>query len=189
MTFRGAEMVVRKIEMEAPLASGTSGTWVGRNAGSRGMTFCGMVVAIYPGEPTALFLTAKEILDGMTPLVTQLGYSSSRGPLAGNLKTETKDGPIEAQMATQDTPSSKKPKKAVQSTGRVQRPEATNRSPVASSLTRRARVQEVKVWLWTCCSCGDSGMRCDAIPACPGCYRQRCQHCPVYEAPKRKRLV
>ncbi|TEA13301.1 hypothetical protein C8034_v004968 [Colletotrichum sidae] len=94
----------------------------------------------------------SEILDDMTPLVTQLGYSSSRRPLAGNLKTETKDGPIEAQTATQDTPSSKKPKKAVQNTGRVQSPEATNRSLVTSSLTRRTKVQQGDVELWTCVS-------------------------------------
>ncbi|KAK1715590.1 hypothetical protein BDP67DRAFT_510364 [Colletotrichum lupini] len=47
---------VRTVELEAPLAAGTSGTWL-----TRGSALAGIIVAAYPGQPLALFMTAQDL--------------------------------------------------------------------------------------------------------------------------------
>ncbi|WQF79432.1 hypothetical protein CDEST_04446 [Colletotrichum destructivum] len=80
MPFLGKSLPTRKIQLSAPLgrftfhqklniscnivkfltfftAPGTSGTWLVRDE-----SLCGMIIARYPGEPLALFITAEDIL-------------------------------------------------------------------------------------------------------------------------------
>ncbi|KAK2007153.1 hypothetical protein LZ32DRAFT_667735 [Colletotrichum eremochloae] len=57
MPFHGRTLPARKVQISASLASGTSGTWL-----IRGGSLCGMIIARYPGEPRALFITAEDIL-------------------------------------------------------------------------------------------------------------------------------
>ncbi|KAK1512164.1 hypothetical protein CTAM01_01094 [Colletotrichum tamarilloi] len=49
------ELPVRKIELVAPLA-GTSGTWLIKDS-----ALAGIIVAAYPGQPLALFVTAQDL--------------------------------------------------------------------------------------------------------------------------------
>ncbi|KAK2750446.1 hypothetical protein CKAH01_17956 [Colletotrichum kahawae] len=56
LPMNNCQINVRKIRLEAALASGTSGTWLIRES-----KYCGMVIAAYPGEPLALFMTAEDI--------------------------------------------------------------------------------------------------------------------------------
>ncbi|KZL74671.1 hypothetical protein CT0861_07977, partial [Colletotrichum tofieldiae] len=49
---------LRRIQLSSTMAAGTSGTWV-----TRGSSFCGMIVAAYPGQPLALLMTAEDILE------------------------------------------------------------------------------------------------------------------------------
>lgn len=57
------------------IALGTSGMWV-----CRGSAFCGMIVAVYPGEPLALFMTAEDLLKDMGT-----SFPVSRQPSLSNL--------------------------------------------------------------------------------------------------------
>ncbi|KAF4469360.1 hypothetical protein FALBO_3742 [Fusarium albosuccineum] len=57
----GREIQVQRVQLRAPLAQGTSGTWL-----ARGDTFCGMVIAGHVGEPLALIITARDVLSDMT---------------------------------------------------------------------------------------------------------------------------
>ncbi|KAK1451056.1 hypothetical protein CCUS01_11233 [Colletotrichum cuscutae] len=51
---------IRKIGLDAPLAYGTTGSWL-----VRGTAFCGMVVARSPECPSAYIITAEQIIKGM----------------------------------------------------------------------------------------------------------------------------
>ncbi|KAF0316723.1 hypothetical protein GQ607_016065 [Colletotrichum asianum] len=55
-----SEILLRKVRLDAPLAPGTSGTWLIRES-----KCCGMIIAAYPGEPLALFMTAEDILENI----------------------------------------------------------------------------------------------------------------------------
>ncbi|KAI3529617.1 hypothetical protein CABS02_14789 [Colletotrichum abscissum] len=50
----------RKIELDTPLVYGTNGLWL-----VRGTSFCGMIVARFPGCPSACIITAEQIINGM----------------------------------------------------------------------------------------------------------------------------
>ncbi|ETS77779.1 hypothetical protein PFICI_09841 [Pestalotiopsis fici W106-1] len=54
--LRGAPFPTRKLRLEKPLASGTSGAWVVRNH-----ELCGMIVASYETEPFAHMITAEKL--------------------------------------------------------------------------------------------------------------------------------
>lgn len=53
---------------------------------SRGQSFCGMVIAIYPGEPVALFMTAEDLLTDMDVLFPEI-----RLPIASKLSQDAGD--------------------------------------------------------------------------------------------------
>ncbi|WYZ41411.1 hypothetical protein EsH8_V_000306 [Colletotrichum jinshuiense] len=57
MPSLGKSLPARKVQLSAPLAPGTSGTWLIRDE-----SLCGMIIARYPGEPLALFVAAEDIL-------------------------------------------------------------------------------------------------------------------------------
>ncbi|UQC85489.1 uncharacterized protein CLUP02_10987 [Colletotrichum lupini] len=58
MPFAEKELVVRKLQLPIPLAPGTSGIWL-----AKGSSFCGMIVAAFPGQPLALMATAEDIIN------------------------------------------------------------------------------------------------------------------------------
>ncbi|WYZ34573.1 hypothetical protein EsH8_I_000849 [Colletotrichum jinshuiense] len=55
------ELPVRKVQLSAPLAVGTSGTWLVKDS-----AFAGMIVAAFPDQPLAFFMTAQDILRSIT---------------------------------------------------------------------------------------------------------------------------
>ncbi|KAM0413588.1 hypothetical protein ACHAPT_013634 [Fusarium lateritium] len=56
--LRGTRFPTRKIQLDKPLATGTSGCWVVQNDG-----LCGMVVASYEAEPFAHIITAQKLVN------------------------------------------------------------------------------------------------------------------------------
>ncbi|KLU92037.1 hypothetical protein MAPG_10984 [Magnaporthiopsis poae ATCC 64411] len=54
---QGAKLETRKIELDSPMAPGTSGSWVIRDG-----ELLGMVVAVYPHEPFAQILTSEKLV-------------------------------------------------------------------------------------------------------------------------------
>ncbi|KAK2750447.1 hypothetical protein CKAH01_17957 [Colletotrichum kahawae] len=58
LPFNNGELRLRTVELTKPLARGTSGAWLIKDA-----KFVGMIVAAYAGEPLALFMSAEDIFD------------------------------------------------------------------------------------------------------------------------------
>ncbi|KAI3549105.1 hypothetical protein CSPX01_02665 [Colletotrichum filicis] len=77
---QGDPLEVRRIQLSAPLARGTSGTWL-----VKGSAFAGMVVAFYPNQPMAMFITAQDLLQSIAESFPDLLLPSkdrSQDPLA-----------------------------------------------------------------------------------------------------------
>ncbi|CAI0649860.1 unnamed protein product [Colletotrichum noveboracense] len=78
LSMGDSEVAVRKLWLGAALAPGTSGTWLIRES-----KFCGMIIAAYPGEPLALFMTAEDILGNIEvtfPGVLNMDVNPSKPP-------------------------------------------------------------------------------------------------------------
>ncbi|WQF77448.1 hypothetical protein CDEST_02462 [Colletotrichum destructivum] len=81
MPSERGDLPVRKVQLPAPLAPGTSGTWI-----VKGTSLVGMVVAAYPGQPLAMFMTAEDILQSIAesfPQVQEAAYWRQVASLSG----------------------------------------------------------------------------------------------------------
>ncbi|KXH39047.1 hypothetical protein CNYM01_05526 [Colletotrichum nymphaeae SA-01] len=79
-SVQGDPLEVRRIQLSAPLARGTSGTWL-----VKGSAFAGMVVAFYPNQPMAMFITAQDLLQNIAesfPHLLMLSKDRPQGPVA-----------------------------------------------------------------------------------------------------------
>ncbi|KAI3546706.1 hypothetical protein CABS01_06088 [Colletotrichum abscissum] len=72
---QGDPLEVRRIQLSAPLARGTSGTWL-----VKGSAFAGMVVAFYPNQPMAMFITAQDLLQSIAESFPDLLLPSKDRP-------------------------------------------------------------------------------------------------------------
>ncbi|EXF74451.1 hypothetical protein CFIO01_01929 [Colletotrichum fioriniae PJ7] len=72
---RGDSFAVRRIQLSAPLAPGTSGTWL-----VKGTAFAGMIVAFYPNQPLAMFITAQDLLQNIAESFPHLLLPSKDRP-------------------------------------------------------------------------------------------------------------
>ncbi|KAF3808933.1 hypothetical protein GCG54_00011125, partial [Colletotrichum gloeosporioides] len=165
MPWRQKALLVRKLYTSAPLAPGTSGMWV-----CRGSAFCGMIVAIYPGEPLALFMTAEDLLQDMGT-----SFPVSRQPSVLNLlPSHTSDEPeasdaIRNDLDRESTLDETLPRG--EGSGSFKRQESSrtgakrgSKSGSKSSSKTSSKRYEFQ-WVWTCVSTdSQSSMKVDRNP-------------------------
>ncbi|KAF4889547.1 hypothetical protein CGCFRS4_v009259 [Colletotrichum fructicola] len=98
--FNNGELALRTVELTKPLARGTSGTWLIKDA-----KFVGMIVAAYEGEPLALFISAEDIIvDILMSFPAERNPPSNIGSFGATRQHSQNASSIQAPTSTSSNP-------------------------------------------------------------------------------------